>query len=238
MVDRARGHLVGGEEQRRDGIAGGVGARALLAAPARRVDASHVPDGEAAAAKAASLDVGAPHLEELLARAVDDDQVAVAVAAALVAGLAFERAPGRDGNRVEVAIGEEVVLRGLEGQKGRVGARLQDLDREVDLHPARAPAHPVEIGDHRRRLAIERSLRDVGGPDGGGREEAAGDGRGRRSGPGDGVADVPSLPPQAAVAARATAPRDRSIRLMGPPGAARRTPGRAPRRARSPRSAS
>ena len=51
VVDPARRDLVGVEQQRRDREPGGVGARALLAAAARRVDARHVPDRQAAAAE-------------------------------------------------------------------------------------------------------------------------------------------------------------------------------------------
>jgi hypothetical protein len=41
--------LVRAEQERRDRVAGRVGARALLAAAAAGIDARHVPDGEAAA---------------------------------------------------------------------------------------------------------------------------------------------------------------------------------------------
>ena len=67
--------------------------------------ARHPPRNDVAA------DVGPPHLEELHPRPVHDEEVAVAVAAALVAFLALEGAPGRHRNGVRVAVGTEVVPR-------------------------------------------------------------------------------------------------------------------------------
>jgi hypothetical protein len=170
VVDPAGRHLVGVEEEGRDREAGGVGARALLAPAARRVDPRHVPDGQAAPPEDLAADVGPPHLEELHPRPVDDDEVAVAVAPALVAVFPLEGAAGRDGHGVEVAVRAEVVLGRGEGAQRRAGRRLQDLDREVDLHPAEAPADAVEIRDDGGGLGIQGGRGHVPVPDGLGRE--------------------------------------------------------------------
>src|SRR6185369_6504104 len=114
---------------------------ALIAAKALRIRLRQIPRGGAAAGeRPRARDVGAPHLVERLRGPVDDDQMTVAVAHALVAGLALEGAAGRHGEGHVVAIRRIEVGRRREGAEGRRRVGLEHLDAEVDPHRAEAPA--------------------------------------------------------------------------------------------------
>jgi hypothetical protein len=115
VIDPAGRHFVGVEEERCDRKPGSVGARALLTSSGGRIHAGHVPDREAPAAEDASPYVGPPHLEELHTRPIHHEKVAIAVSATLVALLTLDGPHQGHGDRVNVAVGPEVVLGRGEG---------------------------------------------------------------------------------------------------------------------------
>ena len=159
-----------------NGAIGNPAASALvqpIAAPVVAVDHAHVPDRQAAAVEGAVDDVRAPHLVQLVLVPGGDDQVAVAVARALVALLALERAAVGDRDLDPVAVGRVEFVGRLELEPRRVGVGLEHLDREVDLERVVvAPTGLLEPGHDRPGVGGHRRVAHVLAPDRAGREVA------------------------------------------------------------------
>ena len=151
MIDVTGRDLVGCEQQRRDREASGVGARALIAAQRVGVRLVRRPTPRGSRRRTCGGDVRAPHLVELLGPVWYTMQVAVAVAGARVAGLAFDVAAGRNGHRDVIAVRrEEVAGRRERSHRRGVVAVSTSIAKSICITlPLPQPPSALERRDHR-----------------------------------------------------------------------------------------
>jgi hypothetical protein len=77
---------------------------------------------------------------------VDDDQVAVAVADALIAALAFDGADGRHGDGRQVAVGIVEVAGGMKLRNGvAASASSTSIEKSICMRP---PPQPPTLASH------------------------------------------------------------------------------------------